>query len=49
MPLLVAALAIAAGFAGLAMRALRPWTPILLAVGAAMLLGPLVVNCARGP
>jgi membrane-associated PAP2 superfamily phosphatase len=40
-PFLVAALAIAAGLAGFAMRALRPWTPILLTIGAAMLLGPL--------
>ena len=42
-PLMVAALAIAAGLAGFAMPALRPSTPILLTVGAAMLLGPLVV------
>lgn len=42
-PALVAALATAAGFAGFAMPALRPWTPILLAIGAAMLLGPLAV------
>ena len=41
-PLMVAALAIAAGLAGFAMPALRPSTPILLTVGAAMLLGPLV-------
>jgi membrane-associated PAP2 superfamily phosphatase len=46
-PFLVAALAIAAGLAGSALPALRPWTPILLAVGATMLLGPLAVAVLR--
>jgi membrane-associated PAP2 superfamily phosphatase len=43
LPFLVAALAVAAGLAGLAIGALRPWMPILLTVAAAMLLGPLAV------
>jgi len=46
-PFLVGALALAGGAGGLAVPRLRPWTPILLAVGAAMLLGPLVVNVMK--
>jgi len=46
-PLLVGALAFAAGACGFAVPRLRPWTPILLTVGAAMLVGPLVVNAMK--
>jgi len=46
-PFLVGALAIAAGMAGFSVRSLRPWTAILLTVGASMLLGPIVVNMLK--
>jgi membrane-associated PAP2 superfamily phosphatase len=46
-PFLVGAIALAGGVCGLAVRRLRPWTPILLTVGAAMLLGPLLVNVMK--
>jgi membrane-associated PAP2 superfamily phosphatase len=48
LPFLVGTLALAAGLAGFSLRALRPWTPILLTLGAAMLLGPLTVNLLKG-
>ena len=48
LPFLVAAFAIAAAVAGLRLRALRPWTPILFTIGAAMLVGPLAVNLLKG-
>ena len=48
LPALVAAFAIAASLAGLRLRVLRPWMPILVTIGAAMLAGPLVVNLLRG-
>ncbi len=48
LPFLVGALAVAGGAAGFAVRALRPWMPILLTTGAAMLLGPLAVNVLKG-
>lgn len=47
LPFFVGALAIAAGLAGFSVRALRPWTPILLTVGVAMLFGPLAVNALK--
>jgi membrane-associated PAP2 superfamily phosphatase len=47
LPFLVGAVAVAGGVAGFAVRSLRPWTPILLATGAAMLLGPLAVNVLK--
>ncbi len=47
LPFLVGAIAIAAGVAGLSVRVLRPWTPILLTLGAAMVLGPLAVNVLK--
>jgi len=47
LPFLVGASALAGGVCGLAVSRLRPWTPILLAVGAAMLLGPLLVNVMK--
>ena len=47
LPFLVGALAIAAGLAGFSVRSLRPWTPILLTTGAAMLFGPLAVNVLK--
>ena len=47
LPFLVAAFAIAAGLAGLRLRSLRPWMPILLTIGAAMVIGPLVVNLLK--
>jgi membrane-associated PAP2 superfamily phosphatase len=46
-PFLVGASALAGGVCGLAVPRLRPWTPILLTVGAAMLLGPLLVNVMK--
>ncbi|MEO8311889.1 MAG: phosphatase PAP2 family protein [Caldimonas sp.] len=46
-PVLVGAVAIAGGTAGWAVRSLRPWSPILLAIGVAMLVGPLVVNLLK--
>ena len=48
LPFLVGAVALAAGLAGLRFVPLRPWTPILLAVAACMLLGPLAVNVMKG-
>lgn len=48
LPVIVAGIAIAAGCAGFAVAQLRPWTPILLTIGAAMLLGPLAVNALKG-
>jgi len=48
LPFLVGTVAIAGGVTGFAVPPLRGWTPILLTVGAAMLLGPLVVNLLRG-
>ena len=48
LPFLVAAFAIAAGLAGLRLRSLRPWMPILFTLGAAMLIGPLAVNLLKG-
>jgi len=47
LPFFVGAIALAAGAAGYAIRALRSWTPILLTIGAAMLLGPLAVNTLK--
>ena len=47
LPFLVGAIALAAGAAGYAFRPLRSWTPILLTIGAAMLLGPLTVNALK--
>ena len=46
-PFLVGALAVAAATASLWVRSLRPWRPILLTVGASMLLGPLAVNALK--
>jgi len=46
-PFLVGASALACGVCGLAVPRLRPWTPILLTIGAAMLLGPLLVNIIK--
>ena len=48
LPVLVAAIALAAGAAGFRVPVLRPWRPILLTLGAAMLLGPLLVNVLKG-
>ena len=46
-PFLVGASALAAGALGLAVPRLRPWTPILLTVGATMAIGPLLVNVMK--
>jgi len=46
-PLLVGASAIAGGAWGFATPRLRRWTPILLTIGAAMLLGPLVASAMK--
>ena len=48
LPFLVAAFAIAAAVAGLRVRSLRPWIPILFSIGAAMVVGPLAVNLLKG-
>ncbi len=49
LPVLGGAVAIAGGFAGFAVQALRPWTRIpMLTIGAAMLVGSLVVNVLKG-
>jgi len=48
LPFLVGAFALASGAAGLRVRALRPWMPILFTVGAAMVIGPLAVNLLKG-
>jgi membrane-associated PAP2 superfamily phosphatase len=48
LPFLVAAFAIAAAVAGLRVRSLRPWMPILFSIGAAMVVGPLAVNLLKG-
>lgn len=47
LPFLVGAVALAGGGAGFAVRSLRPWTPILLTTGAAMVLGPIAVNVLK--
>jgi membrane-associated PAP2 superfamily phosphatase len=47
-PVLVGGIAFAAGLAGFGVGQLRPWTGIFLALGAAMLLGPLAVNILKG-
>ena len=47
LPFLVGAGAIAGGLCGLAVRALRTWSPILLTIGAAMVVGPLLVNVLK--
>jgi membrane-associated PAP2 superfamily phosphatase len=47
LPFLVGAIALAGGAAGWLVRPLRAWTPILLTIGAAMLLGPLAVNTLK--
>jgi membrane-associated PAP2 superfamily phosphatase len=47
LPVLVGAIALAAGAAGFAVRPLRAWRPILLTIGASMLLGPLAVNALK--
>lgn len=48
LPFLVASFAIAAGLAGLRIRSLRPWMPILFTIGAAMVVGPVAVNLLKG-
>jgi membrane-associated PAP2 superfamily phosphatase len=47
-PFLVGAVALAGAVAGRASSALRPWAPILLALAAAMLVGPTIINLLRG-
>jgi len=47
LPFLVGAVAIASAVAGLRLRSLRPWMPILFTIGAAMLVGPLAVNLLK--
>ena len=47
LPFLVGAFAIASAVAGLRLRSLRPWMPILFTLGAAMLVGPLAVNLLK--
>jgi membrane-associated PAP2 superfamily phosphatase len=48
LPFLVGGIAFAAGLAGIGVEQLRRWTAILLVLGSAMLLGPLLVNLLRG-
>ena len=47
LPFLIGAIAAAGGIAGFRYPPLRPWTPILLAIAACHLLGPLVVNLMK--
>ena len=48
LPVMVGGIALCAGVAGFGVAQLRAWTPILLATGAAMVIGPLAVNVLRG-
>ncbi len=48
LPFLVGAIVFVAGVAGLRFAPLRPWTPLLLATAAAMVVGPLIVNLLKG-
>ncbi|MEO7057463.1 MAG: phosphatase PAP2 family protein [Caldimonas sp.] len=48
LPFMVGGIALAAGVAGRRFAPLRAWSPILLAIAAAMLVGPLVVNFLKG-
>ncbi|MEP6739729.1 MAG: phosphatase PAP2 family protein [Caldimonas sp.] len=48
LPFIVGGVAISAGLASLGIQRLRPWTTILFAVGAAMLIGPVAVNLLKG-
>jgi membrane-associated PAP2 superfamily phosphatase len=48
LPFMVGGVAIAAGLSGLGIQQLRAWTPLLLTLGAAMVLGPLAVNILKG-
>jgi membrane-associated PAP2 superfamily phosphatase len=48
LPIMVGGIAFSAGLAGFAVRQLRPWAPILLTTGAAIVIGPLAVNLLRG-
>lgn len=48
LPFLVGGISLVAGLAGLRLAPLRPWAPLLLAVGAAMIVGPLLVNILKG-
>jgi membrane-associated PAP2 superfamily phosphatase len=48
LPVLAGGIALCAGVAGFAVAPLRAWAPILLATGAATVLGPLAVNVLRG-
>lgn len=48
LPFLVGGVGLVAGLAGLRLAPLRPWAPLLLAVGAAMIVGPLLVNILKG-
>ena len=47
LPIVIGALALAAGAAGRALPALRPWRAILLGLGAAMILGPLLIAALK--
>ena len=47
LPFLVGAIALAAGAASYSIAALRAWRPILLTIGAAMVLGPLTVDALK--
>jgi membrane-associated PAP2 superfamily phosphatase len=48
LPVMVGGIALSAGLAGFAVSQLSSWRPILLATGAAMILGPLAVNILKG-
>ena len=48
LPFLVGGIGLVAGLAGLRFAPLRPWAPILLALGAAMIVGPVLVNTLKG-
>lgn len=48
LPFLVGGIALVAGAVGFRFAPLRPWSPLLLAVGVAMLAGPLAVAALKG-
>jgi membrane-associated PAP2 superfamily phosphatase len=47
LPIVIGTLAVAAGLAGTALASLRPWRTILLSLGGAMIVGPLLINMLK--
>lgn len=48
LPIVIGVTGFAAGLFGLRYAPLRPWTPILIALGLSMLIGPVLVNLLKG-